>query len=420
MSSDTMDTEELFEQPLIIRLPIFDRDKSIWGYEFISNELFPPSIASEGSPLSNLISVYKNAMSSLGVELSAEKKLFLNITNQEYLDNADLSEGWENCVFGMCQEVAYSCQCAGFVDSMVEKGACLSVDSDVAPEFFEQLVEKCDIVKVSLAGKLPAEIVKIRHEFKAVGCELMATDIVNWEAFEGTRALGFRYFQGPFFTVPQVEKDRELSAGAIAKLQLLKELGNPDCDMEELSGIIASDVSLSYRILKYINSASFGLKNQIRSIQQAVSLIGLKELKHWATVVVMSDLDTTHKGEELAYMALQRGRFLSNLAQSNKEIEHSSNTMFMLGLFSKLDAMMSYPMDKCLEDIPLDDDLKDGLCGVLNEFRDWLMMLDAVEIGNWGIGSEILGRYGVNFTVAATQYMKAASWAAHQLPNMKG
>jgi EAL and modified HD-GYP domain-containing signal transduction protein len=218
--------------------------------------------------------------------------------------------------------------------------------------------------------------------------------------------------------VAQAGDDVGLAATATAKLQLLRELANPDCEMDELAAIIASDISLSYRMLRYINSASFGLRNKIKSIQQAVSLLGLNEIRHWATVVAMTDLDSTPKGEELAYMALQRGRFLSKLAGTIKGFSHSSSTMFMLGLFSLLDALLSYPMDKALDNVPLDDEIKAALCGTLNEFRDWLLMVEAVELGNWAIANEILGRYGACFTQAATQYMKASAWASSQLHNM--
>ena len=76
-------------------------------------------------------------------------------------------------------------------------------------------------------------------------------------------------------------------------------------------------------------------------------------------------------------------------------------------------------MTKALEDIPMDEEIKDGLCGTLNEFRDWIRLLEAVEIGNWEIANDILGGYGACLTKAATLYMKAATWAAKQLPNMK-
>lgn len=420
MGAVDLGAETQAEKALIVRQPIFTRDKNVWGYELTAN--VTPSLPDGGEviSLSDLITAYQDNLSLLGEDLSSDKKILLNLPNDIHLSNEDLPEGWENCIFEICQGTADVPGCSEFAESVQAKGGTVALDEDVGPqESFDKLADNSDIIRVSLAGKTPPEIVKIRRKYKDFGGQLMCTDVSSWEAYEGTRALGFTYFQGPFFNIAQIPDGVELPASSIAKLQLLRELGNPDCEMDELSRIIASDVSLSYRILKYINSAAFGLKTKIKSIQQAVSLLGLKEVRHWATVVVMTDLDSTPKGEELAYMALQRGRFLSKLAGTINGFKHSANTMFMLGLFSKLDALLSYPMDKALEDIPLDEEIKDGLCGTLNEFRDWLRVLEAIEIGNWGIANQILGRYGACFTQAATQYMKASSWAAKQLPDMK-
>ncbi|MBI9078393.1 MAG: HDOD domain-containing protein [Pseudodesulfovibrio sp.] len=407
------------EQALIVRQPIFDRDKMVWGYELLTNSIPLLSDGTEATSLSGLILAYQENLSGLGDELSTDKKILLPLTEKSLLSSEELPNGWENCVFGVCQQAASSPECPKFVDFMKHFGGMMSLDASVDPLMFNEFVDHTDIIKVSLAGKTPPEIVQIRRKYKDFKGELLATDISSWEAYEGTRALGFKYFQGPFFAIAQIQEDKDLSASSIAKLQLLRELGNPDCEMDELASIIAADVSLSYRIFKYINSASFGLKNKIKSIQQAVALLGLKEVRHWATVVVMSDLDSTPKGEELSYMALQRGRFLSKLTGTINGFPHSANTMFMLGLFSQLDALLSFPMKKALEGIPMDDAMKDGLCGTLNEFRDWLRLLEAVEVGNWGIANDILGKYGACLTQAANQYMKAAGWAAKQLPDMK-
>ena len=408
-----------FMDTLVVRQPIFDRDKSVWGYELIASEEGSVGAQAEGASLNNLVMAYKDSMSNMCAELSTDKKILLNLDREAYLECNCGVKGYNDCAFGVYDAAASSDQCPAFTEIMRENGGTVVLDCDMDADVLEKLLGNCDIVKVSMKDKTPPDIVGIRRKFKEFDGMLLATDVATWEDFEGTRALGFKYFQGPFFNIPEVKKDEPLSSSSVAKLQLLRELNNPACEMAELSTIIASDVSLSYRILRYINSASFGFKTKIKSIQQAVSLLGLKELKHWATLVVMTDLDSTPKGEELAYMALQRGRFLSTLAGTIKGFSHSANTMFMLGLFSKLDALLSYPMEKALEEIPLDQDIKDGLCGTLNEFRDWLLMLNAVEVGNWGIANTILSRYGACFTSAATEYMKAAKWAAEQLPDMK-
>ena len=363
MSEVATGSDAKTERSLIVKQPIFDRDKNVWGYEILANSTLTFSDGEEVISLSDLVTAYQENLSMLGGNLSTGKKIVLNLPEDIHLSNENLPAGWDNCVFKVCKQIASSPGCSKFADSMRACGGTMALADSVDPVALNKLVDRMDIIQVSLAGKTPPEIIKLRRKYKNFKGKLLATDVSSWEAFEGTRALGFKYFQGPFFAVAQIQDDKKLSASSIAKLQLLRELGNPDCEMDELAAIIAADVSLSYRILKYINSISFGLRSNIKSIQQAVSLLGLKEVRHWATVVVMSDLDTTSKGEELSYMALQRGRFLSKLTGTISGFKHSENTMFMLGLFSKLDALLSYPMEKALEDIPMNAEIKAGLCG---------------------------------------------------------
>ncbi len=406
------------QSAFMVRQPIFDRDKSVWGYELLTDTT--PTMEDGGLAicLADMVEAFKEILSNTFGALAEGQKIVLNVEYENFCDKPAAS-GWENCVFSLSSNATKSLECMGVTQSIHDQGGMIALDGSASLDQCGGLLEGSDYVHISLAEMSPPEMVKFRRNFKDYKGKLVVKDVKTWQDFEGTRALGFDYFQGPFFAVPEVKEDRELSVGTVAKMQLLKELGNPDCQVDELANIIATDVSLSYRILKYINSATFGLRNKISSIQQAVSLLGLKEVRHWSMVIAMTGLDSSEKGEELGLMALQRGRFLHQLAEKTKEISHSASSMFMLGLFSKLDAMLSYPMERALDGIPLDEGIRDGLCGVLNDYRDWILLLDAIEVGNWTVGKTIMSKYGVDACVAATQYMKASTWAAELMPDMK-
>lgn len=415
MTSRADDPDIVSEQTMIVRQPIFTRDKDVWGYELLSSD--PDAACGESAPtLSGLVRFYRDHVARMPSPL-AEKTLLLTLPDSVDLTGDFHDEDGPVCAFFLNADRAAHPDSVALAETLRRKGGALVVEESLDPSVRERLDHGC-IIRVSLADKTPPEIVNIRKKFKGTNSKFLAVDVDSWEAFEGTRALGFSYFQGPFFSLPQVREGVSLPASAVAKLQLLRELGNPDCEMEELAAIIATDVALSYRILRYMNSAALGMRNKVRSISQAVSLLGLNEVRHWALVVVMTDIDSTPRGEELSYLALQRGRFLSKLAESMESIAHAPGTMFLLGLFSKLDALLDCPMARALEDIPLDEGLKDALCGTLNAFRDWLLLLNAVEIGDWRVANDILGRYGACLTNAATHYMRAASWAARQLPEL--
>ncbi|WP_419787806.1 EAL and HDOD domain-containing protein [Pseudodesulfovibrio sp.] len=414
MMCDADDPVEMTGQAVIVRQPIFTRDKDIWGYELLSSGSVEHDVASELT-LSEVVRDYRNYISSLPSPI-AGKKILMRVSDSLRVTADDAICG-EECAFWFDPKMVDHPGYESLVQELSRDGGTLVMEDSLDPSRAD-LFRGGVIIRVSLAEKTPPEIVNIRNKFKGIDCDFLAVDVDSWEAFEGSRALGFSYFQGPFFSLPETETATSLPANSVSKLKLLRELGNPDCEVNVLADIISSDISLSYRILKYMNSASLGIRNKITSIAQAVSLLGLNEVRHWSMVVVMTDLDSTPRGEELSYLALQRGRFLNKLAESMPNLELDPDTMFLLGLFSKLDALLSCPMEQALKHILLDDRIKDALCGRLNEFRDWLLLLQAVEIGHWKEANEILVRYGACLTRTATQYMQASSWAAKLLPEL--
>ena len=403
----------------VVRRPIFNRDKTIWGYELLANEV--PTLPDGGEVISlgDLISAYQANFSRMQPDDVHDAHLFLTIPDGVHLTESNLPDGWDNCVFELCKAQTEAPGCKDFIKNFSKTGGCMAIDENVDAENARDLQDETSIVKVSLSERTPLEVVKIRQLHKGLDRDLMATDVSDWEAFEGTKALGFQLFQGAFFASPNVSSDEELPINAKAKLELLQKLNDPNCEVDELAVAIGSDVSLSFRFLKYINSASFGLRNNIASIQQAVALLGLVEVRHWAMVVLMSDMDPTPKGDELTFMALQRARFLSQLADSIENFPHSSDSMFLLGLFSLLDALLAFPMEQALQDMPLDPEMKAALCGDDNGLRDWILFLEAVEDGSWEAAHKILGQYGASYSKAATEYMKAAAWASCQIPELK-
>jgi len=418
MSDDPMAAQEQ-KQLLVVKQPIFDRNKSVWGYRFVVNDVVANgNVVSERND-TELVAEQVASMLACGAGCPIGRKVVLSIKGANPIDRSVLPEKLDNCIVSMSGQAANSAQCSYLAETIGEGGGSLAVDSDVESDVLDSLMGKCDIVKVSMTGKRPAEIVAICRKFKDFQGNLLAANVEDWETYEGARALGFKYFQGSFFGVPEVKEVEGLQSTSVAKLQLLGELNNPDCGMDDLASIISSDISLSYRILQYINSASFGFRTQIKSIQQAVALLGLKELKHWATVVVMTDIDSTPKGEEVAYTALHRARFLYRFAELTEGIKQPPEALFMLGLFSKLDALLSFPMEKALENIPLDEEIRAGLCGSANEYRELVRMMEAVEVGNCKDAGKILRLYGANCAEMATEYMKAATWTSQQLSEMK-
>ncbi len=416
--SDTQPTsvpqnDELF----IARQPIFDRDKNIWAYALAfqgAPESFSP-LETNASTLDKIVSAGSEIMPP---DSRASKALIplccdvLQACSQAHLLNG-------SHIVLLTAPATDPSAISPVATAIRKNGSWVALDSSMEPESFESLIQHVDILAMSMKNNSPSDVIAFKKRMKGFTGQLLITDVETWEDYQGTRALGFSFFQGAFFTRPFSLTEQTLNKASIAKIGLLRELNSTEIDMNRLADVIATDVSLSYRLLRYINSAAFGLAHRIKSIQQAVSLLGITEIRRWAMVVAMTDMDNTPKGEELAYMALQRARFLEQMATTLHGVKRPADQFFLLGLFSRLDALMGHDMDATLKDIPLDTDIREALCGKRgNDLGDALDMLDAVEKADWENANKLLLKYQACFTEAATQYLKASTWASRQMTDM--
>ena len=168
---------------------------------------------------------------------------------------------------------------------------------------------------------------------QAHGALLVATDVAAPEDFARCRELGFSYFQGDFFAKPRLVRHRAVGTGGVSSLRALGELSAADASFEDLERIISSDVGLSLKLLRYVNSAFFALPRNIGSVREALTLLGTRTVRRWATVMAMSAIpDAPH---ELVAIALHRARMCEMLAGS--ALPEERETLFTIGLFSVSD-----------------------------------------------------------------------------------
>jgi len=152
--------------------------------------------------------------------------------------------------------------------------------------------------------------------------------------------------------------------------------------IDEMFSVVKQDVTLSYRLLRYINSAAFGLKREVQSIEQALSLLGLNNIRRWLTLLTMTSLGE-NKPKELIRQALWRARFLESVAKALGEKVIDDD--FMMGLFSILDALLDQPMHESLQEITLADHVHDGLIDLNSPMGKKLAMSFALERGDWDV-----------------------------------
>jgi len=277
---------------------------------------------------------------------------------------------------------------------------------------WQPLVDRAQIIKVDvldMTHDVIREQVALLAGFDGL---LLAEKVEDQACYELCMELGFRYFQGHFFCKPKVITGKRAPTNRLAVVRLLAALNDSNSTVEELEALISQDVGLSYRLLRYINSAFFGVANRIESIHHALVLLGTRSVRRWATLISMSEV--TDKPHELLITAMVRAKMCELLADARdmKEVD----SYFTVGLFSVLDALLDAPMEETLDSLPISDHLRDALLTHAGPEGDALECVLAYEDGRWADVTQ----FDLEPIAIRNAYLEAVAWVAEVDGAMRG
>ena len=190
-------------------------------------------------------------------------------------------------------------------------------------------------------------------------------------------------FQGYYFAKPQILSGNKISSAVASRLNLAAEIEKKDLDTEAILKAIQIDASLTYRLLRYINSSAFSFREKIVSVRQAITLLGFEQLRHWLRLILYSDVLGGHSNPEMLRMALQRAHFLDKLGSVVAVDGNQKESLFLVGMFSLLEVMLKTPMAIILKDLPLSENLKSALLKEEGEYANYLYLSEAIEKFNF-------------------------------------
>lgn len=403
--------EQLYDRICVARQPIFTGDMQVWGYEllFRDSEDIQTAAFTDGDQATSQIIADGFDLASPGLRNGS--KALINFPRNALVGAAPYVLPPERCVVEILETVKPEPEVIQACHELKKRGYVLALDDFVGDPGFEPLCELVDIIKVDILHKSPTEVATIVSGLSKYKASLLAEKVESHDVFKVCKKLGFTYFQGFFFNRPEIIPGRKLSASQIVKVKLLKELSALDTDPHRLVEIIQTDLSISYRLLRYINSAFFGLQIEITSIQRAVAMLGCQNMRQWLQVVILSDINTTDKAQELVRISVQRARFLQLLA-ARHSVPFDQDSMFLLGFFSLLDAILDQPMDVVLEEIPLDSDIKAALVDPRNPNAVWLDLLDEIDRCNWARLTRKASELNLPMSLVSRLSAEASTWTS--------
>jgi EAL and modified HD-GYP domain-containing signal transduction protein len=221
--------------------------------------------------------------------------------------------------------------------------------------------------------------------------------------------MGFSMFQGYFFYKPEIVQGKEVSGTQQNLMQIVVEVNNPNFNFENIEKLIAPDVNLSYRLLRYINSAFYAKSQRISSIKQALVYMGQKEIRRFVSLIGISNLAKDKPGE-LIRAACIRAKFCEQLAElsATKVIEAE---LFTLGLFSLIDAILDQPMEKVMASLPLSSTIKSTLIKGNGELIGYLRLVECYEKGQWDQVAGITRALNIDQQKLPERYLAACKWS---------
>ncbi|MHB9093190.1 MAG: EAL and HDOD domain-containing protein [Eubacteriales bacterium] len=395
----------------VARQPIFNRQQKVYGYELLYRlgmDNFYNNPAGDGDRATS--EVIANSFLLIGLDaLTGGKRAFINFTENLLKNEVATILPKEVVAIEILENIEVDDKVVNACIKLKKLGYPLVLDDFVLDERFKPLVELADIIKIDFMECDIREKMDVIRRFGSEGVQLLAEKVETTEMFKEAFEMGYSYFQGYFFSRPIILTGQDIPGYKINYLQALEEVNRPEMDFDRLEGIIKRDVSLSYKLLKYINSAAFGFRSKIDSIKHALVLLGIQEIKNWVSLIILRGMGED-KPDEITTSSILRAKF-GELIAPKVGLQERSSDLFLMGMFSMIDALISRPMTDILDELPIAEDIKRALLGKECHYRDLYELILAYEKGNWEEFSALAARIKLDEAEVPKIYLQSLAWA---------
>ena len=388
-------------QSYLARQPIFNPDQEVIGYELLYRcDNDKPSIADGTKATTDVIIT---SYIEIGLDKLAGPNLaFINITRDFILNHDMLPPPSRQLVLEILENVEADDEVVLGVKDLIEKGYNIALDDFDPNSSQRRLLQFAHYVKIDVFQHSVAGLAQLVAALRKLPVKLIAEKVETSEQYKHCHNLRFDYYQGFSLCRPNIIRSQALSANKLNVMQLLAKLQKEDPDASALAKVIEQDVVLSYKLLRYINSASLALRNRINSINHAVVLLGQNSVRQWASMIALTGLEETPS--ELIHTALLRAKMCELLVESTGKAPNGS--AFAVGLFSMIEALMGAPYEKLLPMLQFNQDINDALLSFSGPYGNALKCVVAYEQGNWQTVDD--AGYDQEFIVSS--YLLAVEW----------
>ncbi|MDK2866799.1 MAG: hypothetical protein PWP51_790 [Clostridiales bacterium] len=398
----------------LARQPIFNRDKKVVAYEILYREsvrnVYDPNYDGDMATTS----VISDTLINFGIEgLTKGKRAFINFTRNLLMEDMPFLINPDQLIVEILENVDIDEKVIDKCQKLKDAGYSIALDDFVDNEKYLPIIDYVDIIKVDFLVLKSEGRRLVAEKYRPMGLLLLAEKVETYSDYEEALALGYDFFQGFFFEKPVVCKTKGINVSTFRYLEIIKETVSDVPDFGKLTDIVKNDLSLTYKLLRLINSPAFYRHTEITSVNQALTLLGINEIRKWITLIMLRDV-SSDKPDEVIKVSLNRA-FFAERAAGYFNLEARTNEAFLVGLFSMIDAIMEKPLFEILDELPLKEDVKSALLGMRNPFHELLRLARFYEKGNWEMILKVAESYGIDCKELNEIYVSTAITATDLL-----
>ena len=382
---------------LLARQPILNGDLTAVGYELLYREAGSDHANVRDDELATA-RVSLRAMTEIDLErLVDARRAWINVTREFVLGGLAQTIPPDRVVLELLEDQLVDEALIEALAKLRSGGYQVALDDFTLTPNIEPLLPKVDIVKLDLRALGADGLTSLAHDLSRHRLTLVAEKLEDHADFEVAVAAGCHLFQGYFFCRPEIIEGTAVAPNKLALLKLAADVQDPSVDLAALDRVISTDVALSYRLLRYINSAYFSLRQPMSTVMQAVTMLGIDNVRSWTTMMILAQIGG--KPRELFITALVRARFCQ---LTGEDEDGPGSELFALGLFSVVDALTDRPMVSVVASLPFPHAMRDALIHRTGSGR-LLDCVVAMEEGEFRRARQLVPR-------ASEHYLEALAW----------
>ncbi len=390
------------------RQPIVDGQHRLVAYELLFRDAPHANAAHIDNPARAGIDVISNTLCNMGTDWLLKGKLaFINMDSHLLMSDFSSLLPPDKVVLELLETVQITPEVIERIKELKQAGFRIALDDFVYTPEATELMPLADYVKLDVLAHKPEQIITTIKETRRHKAKLLAEKVEKREQFEQYKKLGIEFFQGYYFARPENVSAKVVNPTQATVIQLMDKV-RQEADIKQIEEGFKRDVALTFKLLRYINSAAFGLSCEIQSIRHAVSILGYKPLGKWLTLL-LATASPSPMAPVLSRTAVTRGRLCELLGGYHLPKSEQDN-LFITGVFSMLDVLLETPMHEVLERVSIPESVADALLHRSGMYGPILSLVEACENGDAAGIDQLAESLFLSSEQVNASHLKALAW----------